>query len=224
MGSCNVPYRMIQREKEMKRSSAIVLIVMLAAAPCPFSRARAEFGVMGGLTVSNWWGEDTSGEEMKAAFLGGVTLRHMFSDVFGFQTEILFHRKGTKDEYLGVELTWDLDYLEIPMLFKWVIPTGNVVSPGVIFGPALAFNIDSTLKGEYDGDTAEEDVSDIISDIDLGVVLGLNIGFDTGSAVIVLDLRYTLGFMTIDDSGDAAVRNGAITFMAGVAFPLGLEE
>lgn len=209
----------------MKSTTILALIAVLSIAPCLSVHARAEaaFGVKGGLTVSNWWGEDTAGEDMKAGFLGGVSLGHMFSDVFGFQTEILFHRKGIKDEYRGIDLTWNLDYLEIPILFKWVIPTQSAVSPGFIFGPALAFNLDSTLKGEYGGDTAEEDASDITSDIDLGVVLGMNIGFDTGSAVIIFDLRYTLGFMEVLDSGDAAIHNGAISFMAGVSFPLGYE-
>ncbi len=91
---------------------------------------------------------------------------------------------------------------------------------GFIFGPALAFNLDSTLKGENDGKSGEEDVSDIISDMDLGVVAGMNVGFDAGSAVIIFDMRYTLGFIEVLDPGDAAIRNGAISFMMGVSFPL----
>jgi len=210
----------------MKRLAIAVLIAVLAVTPCLFSHARAgaALGVKGGLTVSSWWGEDTAGEDMKAGFLGGAYFTYMFNDKFGIQPEFLYHRKGIKEEFLGVELTWNLDYIEIPILFKIVIPTESAVTPGFIVGPALAFNVNSTVKGEYLGQSAEEDASDITSDMDLGFVLGLNVGFDIGSAEILFDLRYTLGFMTIDDEGDASVRNAAFSFMAGVAFPLGTAE
>lgn len=207
----------------MKRSAIVLLIAVLAVTPCLFSQARAGamLGVKGGLTVSDLWGEDSGGADMKVGFLGGASFTYMFSENMGIQPEFLFHRKGIKENFLGVEITWDLDYIEIPVLFKIVIPTQGAVTPGFIFGPALAFNINSTLKGEYLGQTAEEDAGDITSDMDLGFVLGLNIGFDAGAAEILFDLRYTLGFMTIDEEGEAAIRNSAVSFMAGVAFPLG---
>ena len=55
-----------------------------------------------------------------------------------------------------------LDYVEIPVLFKVVIPTeGSKFKPSLFVGPALGFNIDAKIKGEYQGQSAEEDIDSI---------------------------------------------------------------
>ena len=210
----------------MKRSATILLVAVLAVTALLFAQARAGalIGVKGGLTVSDMWGEDSGGADMKTGFLGGAFLTYMFTETFGIQPEILYHRKGIKEDFLGIDITWQLDYLEFPILFKVAIPTESSVSPGFVIGPAFGYNLNSTLKGEFGGESAEEDAGDITSDMDVGVVLGLNVNFDIGSAEILFDLRYTLGMMTIDDEGEMAVRNSAVSFMAGVAFPLGSAE
>ena len=210
----------------MKRSAIVLLVAVLAVTPVLFSHARAGalIGIKGGLTVSDLWGEDSGGADMKAGFLGGAFLTYMFTETFGIQPELLYHRKGVKEDFYGIDITWQLDYLEFPILFKVAIPTESSVSPGFVIGPAFGYNLDSTLKGEYLGQTAEEDAGDITSDMDVGVVMGLNVNFDIGSAEILFDLRYTLGMMTIDQEGEAAIRNSAVSFMAGVAFPIGSAE
>ena len=210
----------------MKRSAIVAIIALLAFTPCLLTRAEAGtmIGIKGGLTVSDLWGEDSGGGDMKVGFLGGASFTYMFNENVGIQPEFLFHRKGIKENFLGVEITWNLDYVEIPILFKLAIPTEGSITPSFIVGPALAFNINSTLKGEYLGQTAEEDASEITSDMDFGAVLGFNVGFDAGSVTVIFDARYTLGFMSIDKEGDAEVRNSAFSFMAGVAFPIGGTE
>ncbi len=97
-----------------------MLIAVLFITPCLFvhAHAGAALGVKGGMNVSGWWGEDTEDEYMKAGFLGGLSFSYMHSDVFGIQAEILFHRKGVKDKFMSVDIVWNLDYLEIPMLLK----------------------------------------------------------------------------------------------------------
>ena len=217
----------------MKHSTTILLIAVLAATPVLFSHAHADvlIGVKGGLTASDWWGKDAGGPDMKLGFLGGVFFTYMTHESFllfnnfGIQSELLYHRKGVKEAYMGVDIAWTLDYLEIPFLFKAEIPPTSSISTGfLLIGPAFAFNISSKMKAEYLGESVEEDAGDITSNMDIGLVLGLNVNFDIASIELVLDLRYTLGIMTIDDAGDAAVRNSALSFMAGVALPFGSTE
>ena len=219
----------------MKLSTTILLIAVLVTTPALFSHAHAEslIGVKGGLTVSSWWGSDAGGPDMKAGFVGGAFFAYMTHDKFNFlsfknigiQSELLFHRKGVKDAYYDVGVTWELDYLEIPLLVKAEIPPLSKISKGyLMIGPAFAFTLSSKIKGEYLGETAEVDVDDITSNMDIGLVLGLSVNFDIASAVLVLDLRYTLGMMTIDDAGDEEVRNGAFSFTAGMGLPFGSTD
>ncbi len=210
----------------MKRTAIVVLVALLAVSLCFYTHARAGgvIGIKGGAAITNWWGEDSEGWDMKFGFLGGVSFAYMFTETMGIQPELLFHRKGTTDTEGSVDITWNLDYIEIPILFKVAFPTEGTIVPSFILGPALAFNLDSTLKGEEGGLEVEVDMSDITSSMDLGLVGGFNIDFDVGSVIIVLDLRYTLGLMTIDEEGEASVKNNSFSFMAGVALPLGAAE
>lgn len=211
----------------------VILLIAVAATLVPFSHARADmfFGVMGGMTSSDWWGDGAGGPDMKGGFLGGAFFTYMTHGSFllfentGYQAELLFHRKGVREGSMGGDATWTLDYLEIPLLFKMEIPPSSSFSKGfLMIGPAFAFNINSKKKVEYLGESVELDVSDSMSDIDIGFVLGLNGNYDIGSLNVVLDLRYTLGLMTIDDAVDGAVRNSALSFMVGVALPYGSTD
>jgi hypothetical protein len=210
----------------MKRTAivALVAVVVSSLCFCGYALADGAIGVKGGGTITNWWGEDSGGADMKFGFLGGANFSYMFTEVLGVQPEILFHRKGMTEEYLGVDITWNLDYIEIPLLMKMAFPTESTIRPSFILGPALAFNMDSTIKGEYGGVEEEEDASDITSGTDVGFVGGFNIDFDVGSAIINVDLRGTLGLMTIDEDGEASVKNSAFSFMLGVMYPLGGAE
>lgn len=217
----------------MKRSIIILLVTVLAFAAAPFSNARAEgaIGVKVGITASDWWGDDAGGPDMKNGLLGGVFFSYMMRtkfllfESFGIQPEILYHRKGAKEIYMGMEMTWNLDYLEIPILAKVEIPPRSSFSRGfLLIGPAFALNLDSTIKVEYLGESAEADAGDITSSMDVGFVLGLNANFDIKSIDLVVDLRYTLGLMTIDESGNDSVRNTALSLLVGVAYPFGGGE
>ncbi len=210
----------------MKRTAIVSFIAVMVTGLCfcGYALAGGAIGVKGGGTITNWWGEDAGGEDTKFGFLGGASFSYMFTEVLGVQPEILFHRKGIKEEYMGVDITWNLDYVEIPLLMRVSIPTESIVKPGFILGPALAFNTDSTIKGEYGGLSAEEDMSDITSSTDIGFVGGFDIDFDVGSVIINLDLRGTLGLLTIDEEGEDSVNNTAFSFMLGVMYPFGAAE
>jgi hypothetical protein len=214
----------------MKGSITILLVAVLIATPVLFSNACAEglIGVKGGLTVSDWWGKDSGGPDMKGGFVGGVFFTHMLNtklllfENIGIQPELLFHRKGVKEVYMDIELTWTLDYLEIPILFKAEIPPTASSSKGyLLIGPAFAYNLNSKIRAEYLGESDEEDAGDLTKSMDIGFVLGLSASFDMGSFDLLFDLRYTLGLLTIDDEFGETVRNYTISLIVGVALPYG---
>jgi hypothetical protein len=212
----------------MKRSAIAIMaaVIVISLYFCGPARAGGMLGIAltGGMNVTNVYGDNAGSTDSKIGFLGGMSFSYMFTERLGVQIEALFHRKGYKQNLPGIELTRTLDYVEIPTLLKIVFPMESSLSPSFFSGPALAFNIRSELKTEDGGEEITEDVIDVTSPMDLGFVVGVNLGIDAGSAIIILDARYTLGLMTIDDVGETSVRNNSFSFMVGVAFPLGEAE
>lgn len=212
----------------MKRSAIVIMaaVIVISLYFCGPARAGGVLGIAltGGMNVTNVYGDNAGPTDSKIGFLGGMSFSYMFTERLGVQIEALFHRKGYKQNLLGIDLTWTLDYAEIPVLLKIAFPMESSLSLSFFSGPVLAFNIKSELKAEDGGEEITEDVRDATSPLDLGSVVGVNLGIDAGSAIIILDARYTLGLMTVDDAGEASVKNNSFSFMVGVAFPLGGAE
>ena len=172
-------------------------------------------GIKGGLNLSTLTGDDVEDAKTKLGFAFGGFYTYQLNEQFAFQPEIFFTMKGAKfeDEIMGYdyEETDYLNYIEVPMLFKMMIPSSSSVMPNLFVGPALAFNISATYKIEVDGDEDDGDIEDINA-MDFGLVFGA--GADLGK--ITIDGRYNLGLTNIPDvEGDPKVKNSVISFMLG---------
>lgn len=231
----------------MKGSIKILLVAVLIATPVLFSNARAEglIGVKGGVTVSNYWGGDSGGQDMKGGFVGGVFFTYMLNtklllfENVGIQPELLYHSKGAKEsmqldetleELFGFEITETIDYIEIPILCKLEIsPSSNLTKGYLLLGPSFAYNFHSEYQMEFGTGYSEEFIDDMeriqeafyVSPrgIDIGFVVGLSADINIGSIDLVVDLRHTLGLMSTVD--DYTVRNYTLSLIVGAALPYG---
>ena len=126
--------------------------------------------------------------------------------------------KGTEEDVdEGEKLK--LDYLEIPVLVKYMIPTEGKISPCFFAGPAVGM----LMSAKY----GDEDVKDFTKSIDFGVAFGAGVDVAMGEkGKLTFDARYTLGLANIvDEEGvDDKVKNANISFMVGYSFPIGAGE
>jgi len=133
--------------------------------------------------------------------------------------------KGATDEeaILGetATLTISLDYIEVPILFKVIIPIENSpIHPSVFVGPYVAFNTTAKQKLEYMGESQEADIEDVAS-TDFGLVFGAGLGFPVGTNEVGVDFRYGLGLTSLDDSGeDLDIKNSVFNINAYFGFNL----
>lgn len=224
----------------MKGSITILLVVSIIAMPILFSDARAEksIGFKGGLTASNYWGDDSAGPDYKWGLISGIFFTYELNSQFlvfqniAIQPEILFHSKGAKESYIqfedelveelwGVEIVETIKYIEIPILCRLEIPPSSGVTKGfLLLGPAFAYTMDSGYELKLGSLVSEEDVEVVYvspRDIDIGFVVGLSAEINVGKVDLVLDLRHTLGLMSTVD--DITVRNHALSLMLGAAYP-----
>lgn len=195
------------------------LAALFALGTASISNAQAQqqpdpltWGITGGVTVSDLWGDDVGATSTRAGFTGGLFMNYRTSPFFSVQPELLFTMKNieTKSGVLSENSTTDYDfgYLEIPVLLKGHIPTQGMVKPNIYAGPSLAFKL-------Y-GDANDNDLDDDLRGVDFGFAFGG--GIDIGQRVN-LDARYTLGVVDVFDvPSDPSAKNGSFAVTLGIGF------
>lgn len=191
------------------------------------SAAQPKFGLKVGVNSANLNGGDVSIFESefgpmksKIAFCGGGFVVFGLSKGMAIQVEALYTQKGSKFDLdidgEIVDLNWNTDYIEIPVLFKYTFETKGNVKPVLFAGPSMAFKMTAKLKATYQGQSEESDIPGFKSS-DIGLVFGG--GLDIGPKIRV-DLRYTMGLTKLleMDGETADIKNGVFSLMVGYAF------
>jgi hypothetical protein len=205
------------------------MTLVLVSCVTTATQAGVALGVKGGLSLSHV-NADLFDTDNRTGFVGGVYGAFDLSPMFGFQPELLFVRKGAKlfstDVTIGgitfgsVGSTLDVDYLEIPVLFRLSAPTPGPVDLRLLAGPVASFKVDEKISTT--GLVGYSLDSDQIKTADFGVAAGGAVAIRSGSMSVVAEGRYTLGLADVSDlpfGGD--VKNGALYATLGLEFPFG---
>ncbi len=201
-------------------------LVLLPVASLPAQGVTAGFkGGLNGADVSFDPEVDTG---LRVGFIGGGALAFGLHPSFAIQGEVLFSQKGTEvdDEVEGVSATLGVNYIEIPLLAKVMIPAG-VVTPIFYAGPAVAFEASCSLSGDIDGIEVDIDCDDPLADVqrkktDFGLVGGAGLEIGTGPVAFTVEGRYNLGLVNIDDTGDpgSSAKLRTFSLLVGLLFKL----
>jgi len=202
---------------------AIVAVFTLSSASV--SAQGVTGGLKAGMNIANIHGDNVEDVwDSKIGICAGGFITCSLSDLFAIQPELLFTMKGSKaeGEVEGepAKLTMKLNYLEIPVLAKLLIPTPGTVRPSLFVGPSLAIKLTGKGKVEYAGESEEADIEDVKS-TDFGLVFGGGVDFALGQGKLTVDARYTLGLTTTrepEDGEEVDVKNGVISIMVGYSF------
>lgn len=177
--------------------------------------------------------------DTRTDFVGGGFVSFPIGESFAIQPEVLYSRKGATADVVeeGVRIDADLklDYIEIPVLLvARLADQDSSARPIVYAGPAVSFEVKCEVEasGTEDGvsvsisaDCDEPSFDDETLDTkgtDFGIVFGGGLEFDAGSAVIIIEGRYNVGLVNLDDSTDPDdIKSRTFSFMAGVGFPIG---
>ena len=191
------------------------------------SQAQIQLGPKAGLTIATVAGSDVEDffgttPDSRTGFNGGIFFMYQFNKMFAIQPEAYYIMKGATDNIEGVDVALKLDYIEVPLLLKLVIPVeGSNVRPAIFAGPAIGFNMSAKVKGESGEESAEVDVKDQVKSTDFSLIFGGGVGFMVGTNELGADVRYSLGLTSWDDSGnDADVKNNVISINAYFGFSL----
>ncbi len=146
----------------------------------------------------------------KVGFCAGGFIVFNLSDMWAIQPEFLFTQKGTRLALEEDTAEISIDYLQIPILAKFIIPTQAKFKSSLFLGPYFALKLGANARqGSW-----SRALSEIYSS-DLGLVLGGNVEFKYGTGSIIIDLRYDFGLASIFE---VYMKNEAISLMVGYIF------
>jgi hypothetical protein len=185
------------------------------------AQPRLTAGAKGGLALASLAGTNApSAMERSTGAAAGVFLRLDATPTISLQPELLFVPKGASFQGpTGWELV--LTYIELPLLLRVGLPMNDAGLKPVLFaGPAISFNRSSRARLTLDFDR-EHDVDVDTKDLDFGAVAGAGLDYRFLGGALSLDLRYNLGLVTLDASGNGDdVKNRAFMFMMGFGIPM----
>jgi hypothetical protein len=222
--------------KEGIMRTAIRLALALAFTVGVTSAALAQNGLtvaLGpkvGVNFANVTGSDVSGTDSKTGFALGMAADFSFNEMWGIWAEAYYSMMGMKgDDFFGVPIDFkgSINYIQIPVLAKFTIPTNSSVSPYLFAGPMFSFKISCSVKDETANESFDCDevfVSGVeVKSLDIGFAIGGGVGFPVGSGRLGFDVRYGRGFTELIDAAGTSVdiKNNLIQIAATWMFPLG---
>jgi hypothetical protein len=172
-------------------------------------------GVKAGLSLSQHYGtrerdaEYEVSSRWRTSFAAGATLLLPITERFGLQHEVVYVRKGSRQrigvEVLDVpavlEVTYDLEYVEIPVLLRyaWRLPG----RPGVYGLSGFALSLKTAghyaLSGSVDDGEqvvplrADAGVPEV-DGFDYSFVYGMGAEWPVGGRTVELEYRFTIGW------------------------------
>lgn len=202
--------------------SGLALMMPVAAraqSPLP----HPSFGVIGAVNLSTVGGNDVSGVDNKVGFSLGGFVRIPMSPMWSFQPELEYAAKGYKvnDNPGGTPLTgtFDLKYVEMPLLFRVAAPSTPSGQFYGEFGPALAAKVDCTISGTSGGLSMSSSCDNFgvnVKSFDVGAMFGAGYEFPMGSHALSIGVRYNYGLVQLTDGKD--IKNRNLQFVAGLRF------
>lgn len=178
----------------------------------------ASFGFKAGLSLSQHSGIEERGSEYsvssswRSGFAAGVFLYLPITRRFGIQQEVFYTQKGSSQD-ISVEIldlptvlhvTYDMDYIEIPVLFRfdWFRSEDGAVYS--LAGTALSFKVNDryVLDGVIDDGTqqvpvsADSDMSEVEM-FDYSFVYGTGAEFSLFGQRLLLEYRFAIGWNSL---------------------------
>lgn len=200
----------------MKKTLIIMLFAVLSLG---LAYADVHYGIRGGLNLSN---RSTTAENPivvpgdKTGFHAGLIMQYRTDSNFIVQPEILYTQKGYTYNFILVDHTISMDYVEVPILLKYDIK----VAKGLNIQPAVAPYVGYAVIAKDNYKLINEIENDIIEDInriDYGVELGADIQVIDR---VVLGARYKIG---LADFGSSIIllKDDVINTHNGIIISLG---
>lgn len=183
-------------------------------------RTRGEnfYGLRLGLALANVRSDDSrldGGGSLAGLNVGGVIGFSLSNQAPVFlETGLYYVQKGGKGYHESKKFTYDLNYLEVPILVKYEVSVGSGVSIQPFAGGYLACGVGGKVK-DYGERVAQNSFSeDFFQRFDGGLRLGCGVQYE----LLYGELSYDVGLANICHSDFDTSHNGCFYLTLGVNF------
>ena len=217
----------------MNRSylAALSLCMLAVAAAAPvhaqgMTAPKPTFGVLASIDFATLSGSDVQDAGTRTGLtIGGFATFHI-DHRWGIEPELLFSQKGASEDFGGANGTLKMDYIDIPVLARYDLPTKGQVHPFFLAGPTMSFQVSCNLEASQGSQSASESCDDANQQtegslskktFDVGATFGAGVVFPAGKKMnLSVGLRYNLGL--IDTFDNASAKNRTWALVAGLTF------
>lgn len=235
----------MKRKGVLARTMAAALLVAGLGRLPVFASEDMHLGVKGGVTWSNFRNADKITNALEDGFskvdpgaffwwtASFFCSRDIMQDYVAVQSEFVYTRMGKSWSFSndgGSERHFELktDFIQLPILLKFMAPASPYFIPNVYVGPCLSIALRSrsrnmnnlTVVGNTDFfshlDLNSDDWDYARNAVDGGFVAGAGFQIPTGYGMIDVDLRYNFGEVNIFNFGAGeGIRNYSFMVMLG---------
>ena len=194
----------------MKKVLLIAVMAVTSLSLSAQSKIRSGFGIKGGVNFANINVKGSSEEFNTKTFYHAGLLSHIHvSDAFAIQPEVYYSRQGAETKGPGAREILKLGYLNVPVLFQFMVGNGFRIQAGPQLG--ILLNADSEVDGN------EVEVDDQLKKTDFSLVGGISYMLPSG---LGFDARYNYGISDITNKDNMPA--GAVSDYSNRVFQVGL--
>ncbi|MFU8812304.1 MAG: porin family protein [Balneolaceae bacterium] len=181
-----------------------------------FSTAQAQdavkTGIKGGLnfaTISN------NNFDTRTGFvIGGFAKFGIPESRLSIQPELYYSQQGGELDGDAVKI----DYLKVPVLFKYALIQGQTTEPNLFFGPYASLRLLAEQEGGAGGLLGgSSNIENQTESVDYGFIAGTGLDIEVGNSIFTIDARYTLGLN--DVFNDRSGKNRVFSIAFGISLP-----
>lgn len=176
------------------------------------------YGLRLGLAVGSVHSDDPrldGGSSQSGLNFGGVVgIQLSPTTPVCLETGLFYTEKGGKGVIDGVKFTFDLNYLEIPILVKYKYELDDNFSVQPFGGGYIAFGIGGKVKNYKERESCSSFSSDYFKRFDGGLRIGCGLEY----SMIYAEAAYEFGLANICHSDFDSSRNGCLYINCGVNF------
>lgn len=180
-----------------------ILLTLVLALVAVAGFSQASFNVRVGMSMNNYAKAD--GADMRVSYIAGLGLDYAITDMWSFQSGLMFAGKGAK---AGENVKFKPNYLDIPLMAALKLPIVDDVKFVINAGPYLSVGLAGKNK-------AGDNSTDFFGDADKGLAKrfdsGLQYGVGAEFGNILLNLNGQYGFVSPWKNGDSKNLNFYLT-------------
>jgi hypothetical protein len=218
---------------EMKSLNLALILLMLvsfsASAALAAEKGEVHYGLKAGVSFTTAYAEGGRLNYYTAG-AGGIFMNYHLSRNFQIQPELFFSMRGWKETAGSLTLTNKINYIDLNLLLKLVIPSGSeTIQSALGIGPFVGIKVSDSYEFNLSVPDEVNEAMDLIyesiNSYDVGIIFSgeLDVLLDNGG-MVVLDFRITVGLTQIFEDIVAAdtyqldLKMLGFQLMAGYAF------